>query len=176
MTSSRLRVNVSRRPDVAIIGGGPAGTATALAVRRAGRTVVIIERLDATRPRVGETLPPDVRVPLESLGLWPEFLQDGHLPSVGNRSAWGSDELSDRDFIFSPYGSGWHLNRQRFDERLQDSAVSAGVVLIRPTTLTPYQSLPDGGWRLELNGPAALSSVTARFVVDASGPPAIFGQ
>jgi len=95
---------------------------------------------------------------------------------VGNRSAWGSDELSDRDFIFSPYGSGWHLNRQRFDERLQDSAVSADVVLIRAATLTRCQSLPDGGWRLQLNGPAACSSVTARFVVDASGRAAIFAQ
>src|SRR5260370_42071311 len=100
MTSSVLRQDVSRRVDVAIIGGGPAGTATALALRRAGRKVLIIERLDATRPLVGETLPPNVRVPLESLRLWAEFVLDVHLASVGNRSAWGSDELSDGDFIF----------------------------------------------------------------------------
>lgn len=168
--------SLSSRTDVAIIGGGPAGAATALALKGAGRTVVIIERLDSIRPRVGETLPPGARLPLESLDLWPEFVNDGHMPSVGNRSAWGSDDLVDRDFIFSPYGSGWHLDRQRFDQMLQDAAVAAGVILIRRTSLTNFESLPGEGWRLQLNGPAGSSSVTTRFVVDASGRSAVFAQ
>ena len=176
MSSAVGRHIFSSRTDVAIIGGGPAGAATALALKRAGRTVVIIERLDSIAPRVGETLPPGVRLPLESLDLWPEFINDGHLPSVGNRSAWGSDDLVERDFIFSPYGSGWHLDRQRFDQMLQHAAVSAGVVLIRGTSLTSSESSPDEGWRLQLSGPAGSSSVTARFVVDASGRAAIFAQ
>jgi flavin-dependent dehydrogenase len=176
MSSAVVREDISIQADVAVIGGGPAGAATALALKRAGRTAVIIERLDSARPRVGETLPPAVRISLESLGLWSEFANAGHVPSAGNRSAWGSNELRDRDFIFSPYGSGWHLDRQRFDAMLQDAAVSAGVLLLRGTTLTAYDSLPDGGWRLHLKGPAECSSVTSRFVVDASGRAAVFAQ
>jgi flavin-dependent dehydrogenase len=168
--------DLSSRADVAVIGGGPAGAATALALKRAGCRVVIIERRDSIVPRVGETLPPAVRLPLESLDLWPEFVNDGHMPSVGNRSAWGSDDLADRDFIFSPYGSGWHLDRQRFDQMFQDAAVSAGVILLRGTSLTRFESLPVEGWRLRLNGPAGSASVTTRFVVDASGRAASFAR
>jgi flavin-dependent dehydrogenase len=59
---------------------------------------------------------------------------------------------------------------------LQDAAVSAGAVLIRGTSPTRFESLPGEGWRLQLSGPAGSSSVTARFVVDASGRAAIFAQ
>src|SRR5580765_595886 len=175
-TSAALDQHLSGRADVAIIGGGPAGAATALALKRLGRTVVVIERVDSIRTRIGETLPPSIRLLLESLDLWPQFVKDRHMPSAGNRSAWGSDELVDRDFIFSPYGSGWHLDRQKFDAMLQQAAVSAGVSLMGGTNLTCYERLPAAGWRLQLKGSAGCSSVTARFVVDASGRATIFAQ
>ena len=49
------------RHDVAIIGGGPAGIATALALTRAGRRVAVIERTRYDGVRIGETLPPRAR-------------------------------------------------------------------------------------------------------------------
>jgi flavin-dependent dehydrogenase len=161
------------RADVAIIGGGPAGASTALALARAGLKAVIIERLDAPRRGAGETLPPRIRHVLGGLGLWSEFEAAGHVPSVGNRSAWGNSNPSDYDFIFSPYGSGWHLDRQRFDEMLLRAAERAGAILLRGTKLLRPNPSGEIGWRLELAGTA---SINARFVVDASGRASAFAR
>ena len=99
--------------DVAVIGGGPAGTsiAIALANARAVRSVAVLERSRYDRVRIGETLPPEARVPLAQLGVWDRFLEQGHAPSPGTDSAWGREELEERHFIFNPYGNGWHLDR-----------------------------------------------------------------
>jgi len=73
--------------DVLVVGGGPAGTATALALRRYGFNVVVLERSDYKNTRIGETLLPAIREPLVNLGLWELFLSDSHLPSFGIHSA-----------------------------------------------------------------------------------------
>ena len=56
--------------DVAIGGGGPAGTVAALTLARAGYAVAVIETSKYEHPRVGETLPPPTRAVLTRLGLW----------------------------------------------------------------------------------------------------------
>lgn len=92
--------------DVAIIGGGPAGTAAAIALARSGSSVVVLERSRYDRIRVGEILPPAVRLPLSALGVWDRFLGDRCVPSPGIVSAWGSPRLRGNDFVLDPYGSG----------------------------------------------------------------------
>ena len=152
-----------------MIGGGPAGAAVALSLARAGRVVLIVERERRPRLRAGETLPPSVRLPLGRVGLWGEFEREGHVPSVGNRSAWGSPALADYDFIFSPYGSGWHIDRRKFDEMLLRGAKSAGALLLAGARLAGASHTPGRGWRLDIAEGARRSSLKARFVVDASG-------
>ena len=63
----------------------------------------------------GESLVPAARNILLELGMWERFLGSGHVPCYGNVAAWGSSELVAMDFIRSPYGHGWHLDRTRFD-------------------------------------------------------------
>jgi hypothetical protein len=41
--------------------------------------------MEHSRLRVGETLPPAIRLELDKLSVWEEFRRAGHLPSVGNR-------------------------------------------------------------------------------------------
>src|SRR5438045_2486728 len=113
------------RFTVIILGGGPAGTATALALLKYGYSVLILERSLYEDWRVGETLPPHVQTLLGSLGLWDHFLQDGHLPSPAILAAWGSAHLFETHFIFNPYGLGWHLDRMRFDAMLTLAAEDA---------------------------------------------------
>jgi 2-polyprenyl-6-methoxyphenol hydroxylase-like FAD-dependent oxidoreductase len=99
--------------DVIILGGGPAGTATALALTQSGYAVTVLERSRYESARIGETLPPDARRPLVELGIWKQFLADGHIESPGIAAAWGRSELYHNDFIVNPYGPGSHLDRRR---------------------------------------------------------------
>jgi flavin-dependent dehydrogenase len=154
--------------DVAVIGAGPAGAAVALSLARAGHRVLLAER--DTRPKlaVGESVGPGIRVALERLGVFDAFIADGHLESLGNRSAWGSAQAGARDFLFSPYGNGWHLERGRFDATLRQQATLCGALLHGGTRLEQLARV-DGGWRLRLAGPNGPLDWHTRFVVDASG-------
>src|SRR6266567_371682 len=88
------------RKDVVVLGGGPAGSAIALALARRGYSVVVIERSDYKNTRLGETLPPAIRKALARLGVWGRFLGESHLPSFSIRSVWGSYDLHVNDLIF----------------------------------------------------------------------------
>ena len=61
--------------DVAVVGGGPGGSATALALRAhaPSLSVALIEASRYESPRIGETLPPPARQMLEHLGVWEAF-------------------------------------------------------------------------------------------------------
>src|SRR6266567_4324655 len=103
--------SISCRFDVAVIGGGIAGTATAIALRILGFSVAIIERSDYERQRIDETLSPEVKAPLVALGLWNEFLELKYGQVVARLSAWGKPVLHSLANIFNPCGNGWVATR-----------------------------------------------------------------
>jgi 2-polyprenyl-6-methoxyphenol hydroxylase-like FAD-dependent oxidoreductase len=133
-----------------VVGGGPAGAASALALRSRGFSVVVLERSDYRDVRIGETLPPSIRKLLVSLGVWDQFLAEKHSPSYGIRSAWGQDYLYDNDFIFNPYGMGWHVDRARFDAMLARNAERAGAKLYRRAQLMSCAENGIGVCHIEL--------------------------
>jgi len=161
------------RVDVAVIGGGPAGSAAAVALARAGVSVLLVDRGDAGAHTIGESLPPEATPLLRELGVWERFLADGHLPSHGNRSVWGGPEPDDRDFLSHPEGVGWHLDRPRFDAMLADAAARAGAAIAQRTRVIGCQRGDDNDWRLDLSAEGrrttARASTRARTVIDASG-------
>ena len=56
--------------DVVILGGGPAGSATALALSVQGiNNTLVVETSHYESDRVGESVPPDTRIPLTKLGV-----------------------------------------------------------------------------------------------------------
>ncbi|TCP65733.1 FAD-dependent monooxygenase [Sphingomonas sp. PP-CE-1G-424] len=157
--------------DVAVVGGGPAGCATALALLRHGVERVCIvepEPIDDT-PRPGESVPPDCRLLLEALGAWEVFAADGHDPCLGSCAAWGSAELGYNDFVFDPRGHGWHLDRARFDRSLRDLARSHGAVLLsgRVSAIEHRADAPAVMTVARKARPP--SRLSARYLVDASG-------
>jgi hypothetical protein len=109
---------------------------------------------------------------LDGLGLHATVATEGHLPSIGSWSAWGGTEPWGRDFIFNPFGHGWHLDRRRFDALLRATAHAAGA---QPATATVVASdaLPSGGFRLHLAGG---HEMTAQIVLDATGRNASFAR
>jgi flavin-dependent dehydrogenase len=144
--------------DVAVVGGGPAGAIAALVLARAGRRVVLFDAPSRHARKIGESLPGIAGHLLRNLELGQ--LLEGHRPSFGNVSAWGSDELVAVDFIGDPHGLGWHLDRARFDADLRDAAAAAGATLIDARLRTATRT-PDG-WTLN-------RTVRAACVIDATG-------
>ena len=80
---------------------------------------------------LAESLPPEGRRHLRSLALESQFASQPHLPCHGILSAWGTDELQARDFLFHPEGCGWHLDRAAFDALLLGAAEMAGACVFR---------------------------------------------
>lgn len=161
--------SMEARRDVIVIGGGPGGSATALALARCGWSVTVIERSDYHDMRIGESLAPSIRPQLQALGLWQSFQEDSHLPAYGVLNAWGSGELYDNAYIFDPYGVGWHIDRRRFDAMVARSAEHAGAEVCRRARVTSYFYDGPDGWHVEFVWHGKLRRMRARFLVDATG-------
>lgn len=164
------------KADVAVIGAGPAGSATALTLARAGASVVLFEKEISSGWKIGEGLPPAARPILQQLGVWERFVADNHLPSYGNCSAWGSSELVDQSFVFNPHGHGWHLDRSRFDRMLLDAAIEAGARLVPRSSGVPPTFHESEKIRSERAGETPVLPANAHFVVDASGRSSWFAR
>ncbi len=157
--------------NVVVLGGGPAGSATALALKRLdpGLRVALVERTDYSAIRIGETLAPPGRALLAELGVWDAFAARSPMKSYGTRAAWGSPELYENEFIFSTHGDGWHLDRREFDAFLSAEAWRAGVeVMLRAKA--SGQLRREQRWNLTIQGEdSGKRELSARFVVDATG-------
>jgi flavin-dependent dehydrogenase len=154
--------------DVAVVGGGPAGSVAALQLARAGAAVLLLERQTRHERRLGETLPPAATRILQQLSVWDEFLATAPVPAYANASAWGSDELRFDDFIFGTQGPGWHIDRGRFEAMLCTSAQRAGTTVLHDS---PIKSLHMNGrgCRLHFARDCSLHTANADFLIDASG-------
>lgn len=138
-----------------MVGCGPAGCAAAWTLARSGRSVVLAgER--RTGPRFGEGLPPEASPLLARLGIH----DVPGLPCAGIASAWGTPDLQHREFLFSPHGEGWLLDREAFDGRLYDLALRSGALPLegRLVTLEPR-------WRAQIGA----AEVQADLLIDATG-------
>jgi len=123
---------MAKRMEVAIVGGGPAGSSLAIALGRRGVPVVLFEK--ARHPRLkpcGEgLLPPGVQALQRLVGLPPAPRVRGVRFSAGDASV-------EADF---PSHSGLVVRRDRFDAWLFDLAASTPNVDARPAT--PYRGEP----------------------------------
>lgn len=158
--------------DVVILGGGPAGVATALSLLKYNPSlrVVIVERSGYDQARIGETLPPNARLLLEQLGVWPAFTKAHHLPAYGTCAVWGGPSLHTNESFFNLHGHGWHLNRSAFDAMLAQAAVQRGAMLYLRTRFLGCHQLSDQSWHLTVRTQkSAPTQLNPRFVVDATG-------
>jgi flavin-dependent dehydrogenase len=154
--------------DIAIIGGGPAGSAAALALSRyTKRRVVLIERSDYGAMRVGESVSSGLAPILGYLGVGELLSEKAHLPAFGNIAAWGSTTASSRDFLFTAGGHGWLLDRATFDASLARAAERAGICVLRESNLVAA-SLASNLWNIEIRGQHSFD-LGAAHIIDATG-------
>jgi flavin-dependent dehydrogenase len=189
--------------DVVVIGGGPAGCAAAVTLVGDGRSVLVVDhrrgggrvtwgQTDPQAPpfRFGEGGPPGLDRAVDQVFGAGAFVREDHLVSFANRSAWGSDQPVDTDFMFNPFGPGWHLDRVAFDDRLRSLAATAGATLwhgdvraeVARTDPDSFQHDETGRWyrqrrwTLTIETPAGTREVDASVVCDASGRNAAFAR
>lgn len=153
--------------DVAVIGGGPAGTALAISLEHKGLTVLVAERSNYQEWRAGETLSPETSIPLSKLGIIDILLQIPRIESQAIHAAWGGSELVENHFIFNPYGTGWHIDRRKFDSALASAAEDLGATVLRGVHYS--SAVYRGRWNVTLRNASCTFNIEARLLVDATG-------
>lgn len=113
---------------------------------------------------------------LAALGLWDAFLQEGHERCPGSCSSWGNDAPGYNDFLLSPCGCGWRLDRSRFDAFLRRSAKASGVTFLAGARLRDC-AFDDRGVQLSLaESDGSTEIISCAFVVDATGSRSVFAR
>ncbi len=162
---------------IAIIGGGPAGSATALSLLQSGKhDVCLFNARQRSEIKIGESIPPAATPVLERLGVSHFLSGKIHLPCSGSVSIWGTDTLGHNDFWLNPVGKGFHLDRNQFDSQLYRAAQSQGAQCFDGWRLHSVAQQTSGfelRFRLE---DGEEKSMNADFVVDASGQSACFAR
>ena len=188
--------------DVAIVGAGFAGAITAMALRRCGRSVVLLERGRHPRFAIGESSTPLANLLIE------ELADRYELPRLRPFSKWGTWQAAypevarglKRGFTFLRHEPGerfadtcahdrqllvaasphdriadTHWYRPDFDQWLAREAQTEGVEYFDETTVDHLSFDED---RVTLTGARHGRSldVRARFLIDASGPRGFLAQ
>lgn len=125
-----------QRFDVAVVGAGPAGSAAALAARREGATVLLLDRSDFPRDKpCGDGIAAEAVTVLDELGV--HGATDGYPPIERLRLVAPGGAAVARRLPRAAHT----VPRRVFDERLVRAAVAAGADLRRHTV----RSIHDDG-------------------------------
>ncbi|OZM83069.1 NAD(P)/FAD-dependent oxidoreductase [Pseudonocardia sp. MH-G8] len=180
--------------DVAIIGGGPAGSTVASYLSRAGLSCVLFESAVFPRPHVGESLVPATTPVLSEIGAlelidqagfprkygaaWTSAASD--IPSAGFsglHGGLGAAEIefreTDQEGVHQDYT--YHVDRAKFDHLLLQHANSQGAKVFEGTRVRRVEFDADGVLVHIVTGEQD-AGVRARMVVDASGRGTFLGR
>ena len=155
--------------DVVVVGAGPAGCVTAKLLAESGLRVALINKDENPGFICGESLPPQATPVIKRLGLEPLLKKANHIVTTANLSAFGSDKIIETDFIFSPYGMGWHLDRKRFNQDLLSLCEAKGVSVLNSYKVNSLNE-KNNEWAIAFTDTNQhVLSVKAQFLVDATG-------
>ena len=156
--------------DVAIIGGGPAGSTAARLLAQWGHSVAILNAPKRPGHSLAECLPPSTFKLFQFLGIQDAIDGAGFFRTTGNTVWWGRNRRR-----VEPYPTGWgyQVVRSEFDRLLLELAASAGahVHSVRAHAVRGPTAL-----RIEVESGAKRTPFPARFLVDCSGRATVLGR
>src|ERR1700732_3828449 len=125
--------------DVAIIGGGPAGSTAATLLARAGRRVVVFERERFPRFHIGESLLPFSMKAFTRMQLLGKFEHAGFLKKYGGEFFSACCDKGVKFYFKDAYRSqtdhSYQVTRADFDKLLLDHAAENGAEVLEETTV-----------------------------------------
>src|SRR5881392_70439 len=133
--------------DVAIIGGGPAGSTAAALLARAGRRVVVFEREKFPRFHIGESLLPFSMKAFTRLGLHEKFLRAGFLKKFGGEIFGACSDQGTKFYFKDGFRSktdhAYQVTRGDFDKVLLDHAAESGAEVHEQTLVEGVEFLNE---------------------------------
>lgn len=159
------------RYDVAIVGAGPAGSAAAISLARAGHEVLLIDKQKFPREKLcGDFLNPVNWPVLERLGVADDILSQEHrkishfrISSCGGSQAVAALSAPGRGRAF-----GLGLRRSILDDTLLHRAKTEGAEVRTGVALRDVRRSADG-WRLNVARDETEERLTARVLIGADG-------
>jgi geranylgeranyl reductase family protein len=175
VTSTRPAVE---QRDVLVVGGGPAGAATAYWLAEAGHDVAVVERKTFPREKTcGDGLTPRAVKALHDMGLADKLEEFHRFDGLRARAHGITLELEWPDHPVYPK-FGYVVRRRELDQFVAENAVKSGATLHQATEAkTPV--LEDGfvtGAVVRDRESGADRSIEARYVVIADGSNSRFGR
>jgi flavin-dependent dehydrogenase len=165
--------------DVAIIGGGPAGSTAAALLARAGRRVIVFEREKFPRFHIGESLLPFSMKAFSRLELHEKLLRAGFMKKFGGQIFGACSERGTKFYFKDGFRSqtdhAYQVTRADFDKVLLDHAAECGAEVHEETSVDRVDfSKDDVELAIRRNGSS--HSIRARYVIDASGRTSVLGK
>ena len=117
--------------DVAVVGGGPAGSTAAAMLRKLGRSVVVLEKTPHPRFHIGESLLPFTLGLMKRTGFLPVLEGANFVPKMAGRFMTADNALGHTFYFsdaFTPeYPSAYQVLRSRFDHLMLEHSRSCGA-------------------------------------------------
>ena len=165
--------------DVAIIGGGPAGSTAAALLARAGRRVVVFEREKFPRFHIGESLLPFSMKAFTRLGLHEKFLRAGFLKKFGGEIFGACSDQGTKFYFKDGYRSqtdhAYQVTRGDFDKVLLEHAAECGAEVCEQTSVDRVEFSNDNV-ELAVKSNGSSQSIRARYLIDASGRASVLSR
>ncbi|MBT8231409.1 MAG: FAD-dependent oxidoreductase [Saprospiraceae bacterium] len=157
--------------DIAIVGGGPAGSTAANLLSQAGLSVIILEKEQFPRPHVGESLLPFCYDIFQKLGVLEEMekrfsRKPGAIFCDKNNDA--ATTYCFKHVVENPKHLSFHVRRDEFDLMLLETAETKGAVVCQNTRVL-NTNLNEDIATLNCKSEKGSFDIRCKFVLDASG-------